>query len=217
MHNQPQNDINIQDTLSYKEAAKMLGVGYNSLCNAVHRGVLTPLPRKGGKSQGKLSRQQVELFVSPPDRDLKKLLSVSNLSHDEAVIWHACNRAIEKLSLPQERNERPPIDVVLDGIERIASLGMDVMEEIAIAALDDRFDPLQLIDSICESPSFSKIMELLGVEKGTFKGFSPEEKKKLQESTERVASQMVIKFQQIQLRKMAMELERQQQREKKTA
>jgi hypothetical protein len=193
----------------------MLGIAYNSLANAVSRGVLTPLPRKGQRrGVGRLVRQQVELFITPPDSEEKKRLSLSDLSHDEAVLWHQIKRSIEG-GIPQKNitpSENPPLEIVLDAIERVASLGMDVIEELAVS-FDESFNPEKIIDAICDSPSFAKIMELLGVEQGKFTGFSAEEKTRIQESAEKLAYQIAFKFQQIQLRKMAMELERERERQ----
>lgn len=71
--------MNEQDEkMSYAEAVSFLGIKATTLYNAVSRGVLTPLPRKGLRNY--LPAKQVRLFKGKP-------LALSILTPEEGKIW----------------------------------------------------------------------------------------------------------------------------------
>lgn len=66
-------------TITYKEAARLLGIVEGSLHHAIGRGVLTRLPRNG--LQQRLIEDQVKLFQG-------KRLSLNALSNAEKEAWN---------------------------------------------------------------------------------------------------------------------------------
>lgn len=210
--------MNITDTITYRETASLLGISYHTLTNAIARGVLTPLPRGGGRAKGKLARKQVELFLSPDQSSEKKFLSLSALTPEEREIWGRVKCEIEGIERPSQPQpgEIPQIDTILEAIEKIAMFATEVIEELLTANIQD---PRELIEAISNSSSFKKIMDMLGVKPSLYKEMSDEDKKKLTMTADKVAAMVMFKVANIKAQKLQEEQEllMQMLRERQTA
>ena len=150
--------------ISYDEAARLVGRTKNGLYNATTKGILTSMGR-GPNKAGKLAKQQVELFTD-------KELSLQQLSHDEAIIWHDVTRAIAARKTGKSKAtayaatstalQEIDIDIAEDTLDRVADLALLFVKEM-LDALSKGVEPDNLISVLKDSPSFNRISQLLGL------------------------------------------------------
>lgn len=151
------------ETVSYDTAADMLGVSKTTLFGATSRGVLTPLPRRSRKP-GQLVKKQVELFIG-------KDLSLKWLTPEQAVTWQEIKNAVTAKKAPESTRAALAFELVEDKIafagafmEGIADIAIEVVESMVDAAQAGDITPETLIEHVKKSPSFRRIMALLGID-----------------------------------------------------
>lgn len=201
----------IKDRIDYTETAQLLGVSMATISQAVTRGVLTPLPRRGGRAKGYFVRRQVELFATPNTWGEKKHVGLTHLSNDEIAEWHSIKREIDKLYEAQSIRSKKPVqkpdvaiedsvDIAIELMERVTMLFLDVMTELSEAHIE-QFNPDTLLAFIKKSNSFQQILKVLHIEEMML--LSDETLQKLNNAAYNTAQKFVTGLMQLMLKNAA--------------
>lgn len=177
------------ETISYEEAAALLGLSKNTLYGGTARGILTPLPRRARKP-GTLAKKQVELFVG-------KGLSLALLSPEEAVIWQEINQAIK--ARPVKKSSAPAETVPTQDMIAFAGAFIEGVADIALVVVDDMLNALQsgnltpddLVKFVKKSPAFRRLTGMINVD---FDTLSEEDAQALNDMAYATAERVQMKF-----------------------
>ena len=182
-------DVKKLETITYDDAAALLGIAKDTLYGATRRGILTPLPRRSRKP-GQFVKKQVELF-------LEKDLSLRQLSPEEAVIWQEINQAVKA----RQAKKRAPVEDAPATQDMIAFAGafIEGVADIALVVVDDMLNALQsgnltpddLVTFVKKSPAFRRLTAMINVD---FDTLSEEDAKALNDMAYATAERVQMKF-----------------------
>lgn len=182
-------DIREFETVTYEEAAAMLGIAKNTVYGGVAHGFLISLPRRS-KQPGRLVRKQVELFVG-------KGLSLALLSPEEAVIWQEINQAVKTLKARKRTPEvepAPASDMIAFAgafIEGVADIALVVVDDMLHALQSGNLTPDDLITFVKKSPAFRRLMSMVNAD---FESLSEDDATALNAMALSVAEKVQMKF-----------------------
>lgn len=177
------------ETITYDDAAALLGFSKNTLYNATVRGVLTPLPRRARKP-GLLAKIQVDLFVG-------KDLSLRQLSPENAVIWQEINLALKTRQAKKadpDVESMPVSDMIAFAgafIEGVADIALVVIDDMLGALQSGNLTPDDLVSFVKKSPAFRRLMAMVNAD---FESLSEDDATALNAMALATAEHVQIKF-----------------------
>ncbi len=102
-----------------------------------------------------------------------KQLSLSELSNEDAIIWHEIDRVVsnigKKVPSPSlDMNERA-IAILTDLVDRVSDLVIDAVIELRDTNIDN-LTPDKIVSVMLQTKSFNQIAQLIGIDMNTVPG-----------------------------------------------